>query len=155
MTMTSQVNNTRRDAAAKFARTIGRTALLLAICQTLALIIIGAITFHSGVLAKNTIEAPDATKNLTVSRVAASAVCAAWDKAARAAIDALAGSDVAPAQIEGAKFRLLRARRNCMAGWVKLACGDYQAVLTGPLPLGGGHWHKLDATKACTFEIAG
>ena len=165
--MTSQSNRTAVvggvTANAKFVRAAGQIALLLAICSVLALVLVGGIAVHSGVLAGRAIEAPDATANINNvltpaafgQYAAAPAACAAWDDAASEALGAWAGTGVIPAQVEDAKFRLRRARRNCMAGWVNLACGDYQAVVTGPLPLGDGRWHKLDASKACGMAVAG
>jgi hypothetical protein len=167
MTMTSQSNRTwlvdRSTANTKLIRTAGRIALLLTVCSSLALVLVGGIAVHSGVLTGGAIEAPDATSNIdTVLTPAAfgqyavaPAACAAWDDAASAALGTWAGSDVNPAQVQDAKFRLRRARRNCMAGWINLACGDYQAVVAGPLPRGDGRWHRLDASKACGTTIAG
>jgi hypothetical protein len=34
-------------------------------------------------------------------------------------------------QVNDAVFRIRRARRNCEAGWVALACQDYHSVAAG------------------------
>jgi hypothetical protein len=61
-------------------------------------------------------------------------VCAQWDGLAR---DSLARRvqngerDADLRQVGDAVFRLRRARRNCHAGWIALACQDYLAVARG------------------------
>jgi|SRR5450631_818319 hypothetical protein len=164
MTSPSKHTFIRRDAAArvrKFIRTALFTALMLPLYGAFALLLIGVVAVHSGVLAVPPIEAPDASKPLNVALAPAAfgssaeqPACPDWDRAARAAIDALAGTDITVAQIADAQFRLRRARRNCAAGWVNLACGDYQAILAGPLPLGDGKRLTLDVSRPCNTIFA-
>jgi hypothetical protein len=164
MTLTSKHTFIRRDAGArvrKFIRTALLTALMLPLYGAFALLLIGVVAVHSGVLAVSPIESPDASKPINVALAPGAfgssveqPACPDWDRAARAAIAALAGTEIAPAQIMDAKFRLRRARRNCTAGWVNLACGDYQAILGGPRPLGGGKRLTLDVSQACNTIFA-
>jgi len=62
------------------------------------------------------------------------ATCAMWDQAAHASVNALTETNIALVRIEDSKFRMRRAQRNCAAGLIDLACGDYQVLLAGPLP---------------------
>jgi hypothetical protein len=59
-----------------------------------------------------------------------SPACLQWHQAASAVVGRLAEStrDSDLRQIHDAVFRLRRARRNCEAGWLTLACQDYHAV---------------------------
>jgi hypothetical protein len=57
--------------------------------------------------------------------------CVRWDDLAREAIarqvrDGKRDADLR--QVGDAIFQLRRARRNCQAGWIRLACQDYLAV---------------------------
>jgi hypothetical protein len=56
--------------------------------------------------------------------------CMQWHEQASAAISQMVRSatDVDLRQAADAVFRLRRARRNCEAGWLQLACLDYYAV---------------------------
>jgi hypothetical protein len=58
--------------------------------------------------------------------------CLQWHLAAGAAVSRLVQStrDADLVQVNDAVFRMRRARRNCEAGWVTLACQDYHAVAT-------------------------
>ena len=60
--------------------------------------------------------------------------CARWDERARDAIARRlqgSGQDAELRQAGDAVFMLRRARRNCEAGWMVLACQDYLAVIVG------------------------
>jgi hypothetical protein len=59
--------------------------------------------------------------------------CDTWDEIANAALaSAIAERNRIPdSQLGDAVFRLRRARRNCKAGWLALARGDYEALLEG------------------------
>lgn len=74
-----------------------------------------------------------------------SPACAAWDRSASDALSALSDGRAR----HDASFRLRRARRNCAEGWLELACGDYQALLAGPLSVGDGKWHHLVVPTSC------
>lgn len=56
--------------------------------------------------------------------------CMQWHLAAAAVVSRLVQSsrDSDLLQVNDAVFRMRRARRNCEAGWVTLACQDYHAV---------------------------
>ena len=56
-----------------------------------------------------------------------------WHVAAGAVVSRLVQStrDADLVQVNDSVFRMRRARRNCEAGWVTLACQDYHAVATG------------------------
>ena len=56
--------------------------------------------------------------------------CMQWHLAAGAVVSRLVQStrDADLAQVNDSVFRMRRARRNCEAGWVTLACQDYHAV---------------------------
>ena len=59
--------------------------------------------------------------------------CARWDEAAGEVIVRLvqSKSDVDLRKVGDAVFRIRRARRNCSAGWFRLACLDYQRIASG------------------------
>lgn len=59
--------------------------------------------------------------------------CEGWDASARRALAQLIHdrSDAAARRLGDGLFRLRRARRNCTAGWIVMACGDYRAILRG------------------------
>ncbi len=56
--------------------------------------------------------------------------CMQWHLAAGAAVSRLVQStrDADLVRVNDSVFRMRRARRNCEAGWVTLACQDYHAV---------------------------
>jgi hypothetical protein len=56
--------------------------------------------------------------------------CAQWEAAAAGAVLSLVKGreDAHLRQAGDAIFRMRRARRNCEAGWVRLACLDYRAI---------------------------
>jgi hypothetical protein len=58
-------------------------------------------------------------------------VCMQWHLAAGAVVSRLVQStrDADLVQVGDSVFRMRRARRNCEAGWVTLACQDYHAVV--------------------------
>ena len=59
--------------------------------------------------------------------------CMQWHLAAGAVVSRLVQSirDADLVQVNDSVFRMRRARRNCEAGWVTLACQDYHAVVAG------------------------
>ena len=59
--------------------------------------------------------------------------CMQWHLAAGAVVSRLVQStrDADLVQVNDSVFRMRRARRNCDAGWVTLACQDYHAVVAG------------------------
>jgi hypothetical protein len=59
--------------------------------------------------------------------------CLKWHRVAADAVSQLAQStrDADLLQVGDSVFRMRRARRNCEAGWVTLACQDYHAVASG------------------------
>lgn len=75
--------------------------------------------------------------------------CLQWHEAASGAIARMAQStrDVDLRQIGDAVFRMRRARRNCEAGWLTVACQDYRAVANG---VAGRSAAFDDASPACT-----
>ncbi len=96
-----------------------------------------------------------ARQRAVASSVAAEEYCTGWDRAASGVVAAMpAVSRIDRQRRQDATFRLLRARRNCAAGWVELACDDYRTLRSGPLPLGDGKWHRLDRSKSCTLAPA-
>jgi hypothetical protein len=66
-------------------------------------------------------------------RQAHARTCVQWHLAASAVVSRLVQStrEADLAQAGDALFRMRRARRNCDAGWVALACQDYHAVAAG------------------------
>lgn len=66
------------------------------------------------------------------ARAAVAPACTRWDdRASRAVADFVldAKHDTDLQRAGDAIFRLRRARRNCNAGWVTLACQDYQVII--------------------------
>jgi hypothetical protein len=59
--------------------------------------------------------------------------CMQWHRGAGAVVTRLVQTtrDVDLVQVNDSVFRMRRARRNCEAGWVALACQDYHAVAAG------------------------
>ena len=60
--------------------------------------------------------------------------CARWDDVARESVASLvlhSDRDAELRQASDAIFRMRRARRNCDAGWIALACQDYLSVVRG------------------------
>jgi hypothetical protein len=70
---------------------------------------------------------PDSTK---IDKRAQARACIQWHLAASMAVSRLVQStrEADLAQAGDALFRMRRARRNCDAGWVALACQDYHAI---------------------------
>lgn len=58
-------------------------------------------------------------------------ICEDWEPHAGEAVGLLVRDtrDATARQAADALFRLRRARRNCRAGWIGLACRDYQAII--------------------------
>jgi hypothetical protein len=71
--------------------------------------------------------------NGEADRQAHARTCVQWHLAASAAVSRLVQStrEADLAKAGDALFRMRRARRNCDAGWVALACQDYHAVTAG------------------------
>jgi hypothetical protein len=90
-----------------------------------------------GVIAALTIAIPlalqrdDVRPQARANAEAHAAICAGWDHAAGGAIATLVRGDrdADLRRTSDAVFYMRRARRNCEAGWVNLACGDYHAIL--------------------------
>lgn len=55
--------------------------------------------------------------------------CTHWDDMAGEAIMQLAQNKRDLRQVSDATFRMRRARSNCWAGWIALACEDYRAII--------------------------
>jgi hypothetical protein len=92
---------------------------------------VGAIFLVAGLLAIIVFRTASTTDQAEVHRAAQS--CHQWHLAAGAAVSRLVKStrDADLVQVNDAVFRIRRARRNCEAGWVALACQDYHAVAAG------------------------
>jgi len=80
--------------------------------------------------------------------------CRAWDEAAGGAISVLvhSGEDSDLRRASDAVPRMRRARRNCHAGWVNVACKDYQAVIQMAAYAGRPVQHVLP--PSCAAENA-
>lgn len=92
---------------------------------------VGATFLVVGLLAIVAFRPASTSDQAEVHRTAQS--CFQWHLAAGAAVSRLVKStrDVDLVQVNDAVFRIRRARRNCEAGWVALACQDYHAVAAG------------------------
>ena len=92
---------------------------------------VGAIFLVLGLLAIVALKTASMSDQVEAHRVAQS--CLQWHLAAGAAVSKLVKStrDADLLQVNDAVFRIRRARRNCEAGWVTLACQDYHAVAAG------------------------
>jgi hypothetical protein len=68
-----------------------------------------------------------------IDKQAQARTCIQWHLSASAVLSRLVQStrEADLAQAGDALFRMRRARRNCEAGWVALACQDYHAVAAG------------------------
>jgi hypothetical protein len=77
--------------------------------------------------------------------------CAAWDRAAGSAFaDAVQRTDdIDMRWVADALERLRRARRLCEGGWLRLACEDYQAVISGAAPRDA----KMSSTDPCLLAM--
>ena len=67
-----------------------------------------------------------------ISGAAVAPSCVRWDDLASEAIAGFVHDGKRDADLQRASdaiFRLRRARRNCNAGWVTLACQDYQVII--------------------------
>jgi hypothetical protein len=82
-----------------------------------------------------------------------SPICDTWDATAASALAGLISdrSDAAVRQLNDGLFRLRRARRNCRAGWVNLACQDYQSLLRSTLS--ERHRHELASSTKCAAGL--
>ena len=78
--------------------------------------------------------------------------CMGWDDAASDAIirSVQSKSDSDLRQVGDAIVRMRRARRNCEAGWVALACQDYQAIVQGA----PGHTMQVASPPVCPAALA-
>ena len=92
---------------------------------------VGAIFLVVGLLAIIVLRTASTSDQGEAHRAAQS--CLQWHLAAGAAVSRLVKStrDADLLQVNDAVFRIRRARRNCEAGWVTLACQDYHAVAAG------------------------
>ena len=95
-----------------------RTFAMLAVFVVVALL--STVVFRNGTPS----DAGDAEKPKLAR------ACMQWHLAAGAVVSRLVQStrDADLVQVNDSVFRMRRARRNCEAGWVTLACQDYHAV---------------------------
>lgn len=96
--------------------------------QTLGMLAIFAVV----ALLSTIVFRPDANSgNGDVEKQRSARTCMQWHLAAGAVVSRLVQStrDADLVQVNDSVFRMRRARRNCEAGWVTLACQDYHAVV--------------------------
>ena len=107
-----------RSVGSDWRRATGGLAALAVIVMLLS-----ALSFRSGA----TLADGDADKQKFAR------ACMQWHLAAGAVVSRLVQStrDADLVQVNNSVFRMRRARRNCEAGWVALACQDYHAVAAG------------------------
>jgi hypothetical protein len=79
--------------------------------------------------------------------------CMQWHLAAGAVVSRLVQSnrDADLVQVNDSVFRMRRARRNCEAGWVTLACQDYHAV-TASMPGYAMTKQSFPCSRVATFS---
>jgi hypothetical protein len=108
-----------RAVAADWRRAMGGLAALAAI-----VLLVSALSFRSGT---TTLAEGDADKQRFAR------TCMQWHLAAGAVVGRLVQStrEADLLRVNDSVFRMRRARRNCEAGWVALACQDYHAVAAG------------------------
>lgn len=108
-----------RSVASDWRRAMGGLAALAAI-----VLLVSALSLRSGT---TTLAEGDADKQRFAR------TCVQWHLAAGAVVGRLVQStrDADLVQVNDSVFRMRRARRNCEAGWVALACQDYHAVAAG------------------------
>jgi hypothetical protein len=104
-----------RSVASDWRRAIGGLAALAVI-----VVLVSAVSFRSGA----TLAEGEADKQRFAR------TCMQWHLAAGTVVSRLVQStrDADLLQVNDSVFRMRRARRNCEAGWVALACQDYHAV---------------------------
>jgi hypothetical protein len=107
-----------RSVASDWRRATACLAALAGIC-----VLVSAVSLRSGATV-----AEGAADNQRFART-----CMQWHLAAGAVVSRLVQStrDADLVQVNDSVFRMRRARRNCEAGWVALACQDYHAVAAG------------------------
>ena len=107
-----------RSVGSDWRRAMGGLAALAVIVALLS-----ALSFRSGA----TLAEGDADKQQFAR------TCMQWHLVAGAVVSRLVQStrDADLVQVNNSVFRMRRARRNCEAGWVALACQDYHAVAAG------------------------
>jgi hypothetical protein len=107
-----------RSVGADWRRAMGGLAAIAAIVM-----LVSALSFRSGA----TLAEGDTDKQRFAR------TCMQWHLAAGAVVGRLVQStrDADLLQVNDSVFRMRRARRNCEAGWVALACQDYHAVASG------------------------
>jgi hypothetical protein len=105
-----------RSIGADRRRAAGGLFALLAIA-----VLLTAVAFRSGT--------PSDDNRLEKQQLARA--CMQWHLAAGAVVSRLVNStrDADLLLVSDSVFRMRRARRNCEAGWVTLACQDYHAVV--------------------------
>ena len=93
--------------------------------RTLGMLVIFAVLALSTIVFRH--EAPD---DVDAEKQKLARACMQWHLAAGAVVSRLVQStrDADLVQVNDSVFRMRRARRNCEAGWVTLACQDYHAV---------------------------
>jgi hypothetical protein len=104
-----------RSVASDWRRATGGLAALAVIA-----VLVLAMSFRSG----TTLAEGDGDKQRFAR------ACIQWHLAAGAVVSRLVQStrDADLVRVNDSVFRMRRARRNCEAGWVALACQDYHAV---------------------------
>jgi hypothetical protein len=97
--------------------------------RSLGMFSISAVGLLLALITYNHATAPD---RVVSEKQQVARACAQWHQAASAAVARLVHSthDADLRQVNGSIFRMRRARRNCEAGWLELACQDYAAVAT-------------------------
>ncbi|MBX9775777.1 MAG: hypothetical protein K2Y71_15455 [Xanthobacteraceae bacterium] len=108
-----------RSVASGWRPAMGGLAALAAI-----VLLVSALSLRSGT---TTLADGDADKQRFAR------TCMQWHLAAGAVVGRLVQStrDADLVRVNDSVFRMRRARRNCEAGWVALACQDYHAVAAG------------------------
>jgi hypothetical protein len=93
--------------------------------------LLGMLAVFAGVVLLSIVSRHDATPDDgNVEKQKFARACMQWHLAAGAAVSRLVQStrDADLLQVSDSVFRMRRARRNCEAGWVTLACQDYRVV---------------------------
>jgi hypothetical protein len=90
---------------------------------------VSAVALLLALITYNHATAPD---RVDAEKQGPARTCAQWHQAASTAVARLVQStrDADLRQVNDSIFRMRRARRNCEAGWLELACQDYAAVAT-------------------------
>jgi hypothetical protein len=108
------ITSMHRSINSDWRRAAGGMLVLVAMA-----VLVSAVTFRTGATSQDNAEQRQFART-----------CMQWHLAAGAVVSRLVQStrDVDLVQVNDSVFRMRRARRNCEAGWVSLACQDYHAV---------------------------